>query len=765
MQACSTCEDNNKCRLKEAGFFDICPRLSVVQDCTEKVRDYTERSACRPHEDLNHADARIDYGVLRRYFGYSKFRPLQSEIILDILDRKDVLVLMPTGGGKSLCYQYPSLLFNGITVVVSPLISLMKNQVDSLRSNGIDAAYINSSLDYSEIKRIKYSVEQTRTRLLYIAPERLTTPSFLGFLRGLRISLFAIDEAHCISEWGHDFRPEYRQLRLIRESFPDVPIIALTATATPKVQDDIIAQLNLRECKKYVASFNRKNLVYSIRPKEDTFKQIVQFLNNRQNESGIIYCQSRKTVDTLAIKLQQAGYRVLPYHAGLPQDVRSGNQEKFIKDDVEILVATIAFGMGIDKPNIRFVIHYDLPKNLEAYYQETGRAGRDGLKSDCILFYSYGDRQKIEYFINQMADERERQIALNKLRDMINFCESSICRRKVLLGYFGEELEGNNCGGCDNCLNPKEKTDAVRETSIILSCIDELGERFGIGYVADVITGSKSQRLMVNGHESLKSYGSGKDLPKKSWHAFIKELIQLGYLELEGETYPVLRLNQRSRTFLTGCCTGGDKEKVFLTKPEVHEKTVEIEKDAEYDGGLFEVLRVLRKKLADAENYPPYIIFTDASLKQMAALRPRSLYEFRKISGVGDRKLEKYGAAFIKEISGYCEKNNIVRKDYSKTLSSEYTTLEMLNQTLTPEEIALKRELALSTIYTHIENLIIAGEDIPVERFIKKEKIDIITKAVLEIGAGKLKPIRDKLGDDFSYDEIRLVRAKMSMQP
>jgi len=803
MQACSTCENNNKCRLKEAGFFDICPRLSIVSEPAEKVPGYTESSACRLREDLNHSDSRLDYGVLRRYFGYSKFRPLQNEIILDILDRKDVLVLMPTGGGKSLCYQYPSLLFDGITVVVSPLISLMKNQVDILRSNGIDAAYINSSLDYSEIKRIKSSVEQNRTKLLYIAPERLTTPSFMGFLRGLRISLFAIDEAHCISEWGHDFRPEYRQLGLIRESFPGVPIIALTATATPKVQDDIAAQLNLGECKKYVASFNRKNLVYSIRPKEETFKQVVQLLKNRQNESGIIYCQSRKTVDSLTAKLQQAGYRVLPYHAGLPQDVRSGNQEKFIKDDIELLVATIAFGMGIDKPNIRFVIHYDLPKNLEAYYQETGRAGRDGLKSDCILFYSYGDRQKVEYFVNQMADEKERLIALNKLRSMINFCESSICRRKILLGYFGEELKEDNCGGCDNCLNPKEKFDAAGEVNTILSCIDELGERFGIGYVVDVITGSTSERLLLNGHGSLKSYGSGKDLTKKNWHAFIRELIQFGYLELEGDAYPVLKLNQRSRALLFDNQTGERRERIFLTR-QGDKKAVKIEQDAGYDRGLFEALRVLRKKLADAENYPPYVIFTDASLKQMAAFRPHNLNDFRKITGVGQKKLEKYGTMFVKEIVDYCEKHKLsftIKEDYDsyalwgteederygaafledinryckknyiadmdsgKKLASEYITLEMLEQNLIPEAIALKRNLAPSTVYTHIEKLIISGEDIRVEKFITTEKKEIIVKAIRELGMEKLKPIKDKLGDGFSYGEIRVVRAEMMRNP
>ncbi len=630
MQVCTDCEDYNKCGLKDDGFFELCHKLNPVQK-------------------LDTTAVNIDYRILRKYFGYPEFRPLQKDIIIDVLKRKDVLVLMPTGGGKSLCYQYPSLLFNGLTIVVSPLISLMKNQVDSLKSNGIEAAYINSSLNYDEIKNIKSDVEKNKIKLLYISPERLTIQSFSAFLRGLKISLFAVDEAHCISEWGHDFRPEYRQLKIIRDLFPHLPIIALTATATPKVQEDIIAQLSLKDCKRYIASFNRKNLVYSVVPKEEAFLQIVQFLKKRPGESGIVYCSSRKTVDSLSEKLKQSGYRVLPYHAGLSQNIRTTNQEKFIKDDVDILVATIAFGMGIDKPNIRFVMHYDLPKNLESYYQETGRAGRDGLKSDCMLFYSYGDRQKVEYFINQIGNERERQIAQNKLRDMINFCETSVCRRKLLLGYFGEEFKESNCTSCDNCLNPKEKIDASSEVYTIISCIEELGERFGISYVVDMLTGSKSQRLLQNGHTSLKSYASGKGKPKKVWRVFIRELIQLGYLNIEGE-YPVLKLNQKSRAFHS------IGEKIFLTKPDEIEKAVKIEHDAEYDAGLFETLRILRKTLADAENYPPYIIFNDASLKQMATLCPCNLDEFRKITGVGDKKLKKYGALFISEINRYREK-------------------------------------------------------------------------------------------------------------
>ncbi|VVB92183.1 putative ATP-dependent RNA helicase [uncultured archaeon] len=744
MQVCSTCEASTRCGLKDEGLFDLCPKIKTVE------------KTVKPEVKKEATAAVIDKEVLRRYFGYSEFRQLQQDIILDVLNGNDVLVLMPTGGGKSLCYQYPSLLLKGLTIVVSPLISLMKNQVDSLRSNGIAAEYINSSLKYEEIVKIKSSLLQNKVRLLYIAPERLTIPSFLSFLKGLKISLFAIDEAHCISEWGHDFRPEYRQLKIIGSSFPDVPIIALTATATTKVREDIINQLALKDCKKYVASFNRGNLVYHVRPKQEAFRQIVEFLRTKPRESGIIYCYSKKSVDSLAENLKHAGFRALPYHAGLSASVRSTNQEKFIKDDVEILVATIAFGMGIDKPNIRFVIHHDLPKNLEAYYQETGRAGRDGLRSDCVLFYSYGDRQKIEYFINQMANEKERQIAHNKLMDIINFCETNVCRRKLLLGYFGEDYTEEKCSGCDNCLMPKDEMEATGEILAILSCIEELDEKFGINYCIDVLTASKSSRILDNGHTSLRSYGAGKNLPKKIWHGFIRELLRRSYLMLEGE-YPVLKLCQKSRDMLSG--SGERVEKIFLVKPEVVEKPAIIE-HASDDEGLFEALRTLRKTLADAENYPPYMVFNDASLKQMALRRPCTPEDFRKITGVGDKKLERYGAIFISEIRRFCERLNPTGQPLKKQ-SSEYVTLEMLNKDMDLDEITLKRNLSLNTVYGHIEKLILTGENINIEKFIKKEKIEVISCAILEIGGETLKPIKERLGDNFSYGEIRLVRAKM----
>ncbi|HWQ95973.1 MAG TPA: DNA helicase RecQ [Candidatus Methylomirabilis sp.] len=644
MQVCSTCEASNKCGLKNEGLFDLCPKLKTFED-PGKIDTHP-----------NEISPVIDYNILRQYFGYSEFRQLQKDIILDVLKGNNVLALMPTGGGKSLCYQYPSLLFKGLTIVVSPLISLMKNQVDSMRMNGIPAEFINSSLNYEAIAKIKSSLLQNRIKLLYIAPERFTIPSFLSFLKGLTINLFAIDEAHCISEWGHDFRPEYRQLNQISQSFPEVPIIALTATATPKVREDIINQLALKDCRRYLASFNRENLVYYVKPKQDVFRQIVEILRTKPGESGIIYCYSRKSVETITEKLKNAGFRALAYHAGLSSNIRSSNQEKFIRDDVEVLVATIAFGMGIDKPNIRFVIHHDLPKNLEAYYQETGRAGRDGLKSDCVLFYSYGDRQKIEYFINQMSSEKERKIAQNKLKFIIDFSETTLCRRKLLLDYFGEDFKKNNCKGCDNCLAPKEETEATAQIMTILSCINEMDERFGINYVVDVLMGGKSSRLLQNGHTALKSYGSGKNLPKKMWYGFIRELIRRSYLNLEGE-YPVLKLNQKSRDILSRSISGVEYEKIFIVKPQVIEKTDKTGHDTA-DDGLFEKLRILRKTLADAQNQPPYMIFNDASLKQMASCKPCEPGEFMKITGVGEKKFERYGAIFIGEIRRFCEKHD-----------------------------------------------------------------------------------------------------------
>ena len=593
------------------------------------------------------------YHALQKYFGYTTFLHLQEDIIQDILLKKDVFVLMPTGGGKSLCYQLPALLLDGVTIVVSPLIALMKDQVDALKANGIAAAHINSSLCFDEMQNVKLDLAENKISIIYVAPERLMIPDFLSALKRLNVSLIAIDEAHCISEWGHDFRPGYRQLKVLKEHFPNVPLVALTATATSRVQEDITAQLKLSNPKTYKASFNRKNLFYQVKPKDNAYQQLLQYLEGRKNDSGIIYCHSRKSADDLANKLKKEGHRALPYHAGLKSNLRTETQDKFIKDDVEIIVATVAFGMGIDKSNVRFVIHYDLPKNLETYYQETGRAGRDGEESDCIIFFSHSDMGKISYFIEQKKDETEKQIAYKKLRCMVAFCESGTCRRKILLEYFGEMYDETNCGNCDNCLDPKETTDGTIIAQKIVSCVSQINERFGVNYIADILYGSRIQKIVHNRHDTIAAHGTGKEYSKKQWQAFTRELVQLGYLKSEGDRYPIIKLTQDGCDILSGT------KEVLLTKPEEEVKIIQKDVDGSFDHDLFEILRSLRKKLADDAGMPPYVIFHDSSLMEMATYFPRSQSDFRTIIGVGESKLEKYGELFLEEITGYCKEHNI----------------------------------------------------------------------------------------------------------
>ena len=589
------------------------------------------------------------YQALQKYFGYTTFLDHQEDIIKDILLKKDVFVLMPTGGGKSLCYQLPAILLGGVTIVVSPLIALMKDQVDALKANGIAAAHINSSLSFDEMQNVKLDMAENMIRILYVAPERLMIPGFLSALKRLNVSLIAIDEAHCISEWGHDFRPGYRQLKVLKEHFPKVPLVALTATATSRVQEDITTQLRLSDPKTYKASFNRKNLFYQVKPKDNAYDQLLQYLKGRKNDSGIIYCHSRKSADDLANKLKKEGYRALPYHAGLKADLRTETQDKFIKDDVEIIVATVAFGMGIDKSNVRFVIHYDLPKNLETYYQETGRAGRDGEESDCIIFFSRSDMGKLSYFIDQKEDETEKQNAYKKLRCMVDFCESGTCRRKILLEYFGETYGETNCGNCDNCLDPKETTDGTITAQKIVSCVSQIDERFGVNYIADILCGSRIKKIVRNRHDTISAHGTGKEHSKKQWQVFTRELVQQGYLKSEGDRYPIIKLTQDGYDLLSG--TKG----VLLTKPEEEVKIIQKDVGGGFDHDLFEILRSLRKKLADDSGMPPYIIFQDSSLIEMATYFPRSRSDFRTIIGVGESKLEKYGAMFLNEIINYCE--------------------------------------------------------------------------------------------------------------
>jgi ATP-dependent DNA helicase RecQ len=579
------------------------------------------------------------HAILHKYFGYDTFRPLQKEIISDLISGNDVFVLMPTGAGKSICYQIPALMSDGLTIVVSPLISLMKDQVDGLKQNGISSAYLNSSLSRAEQQQINEQLLANNITLLYVAPERLMQESFLEFLQQLNVKMIAIDEAHCISEWGHDFRPEYKELNQLRKYFPGVPIAALTATATERVRADIIKSLQLQDIQTYQASFNRPNLHYSVLPKNGVRAQILAYIKSQPGASGIIYCQSREKVDRMTEALQKQGIKALPYHAGLADGIRQKHQEKFIKDDADIIVATIAFGMGIDKPNVRFVIHADLPSNLERYYQETGRAGRDGLQSECILFYSYADKTAIEYFIRKKSIV-EQEIARNLLRKMVQFAETKTCRRKLLISYFGEEWNENDCQSCDNCVTPAESFDATIITQKILSCVYRVSQRFGAGYIIDILLGSDDERILRNNHQSLSTYGIVQDFSKNQLRTFVQELIHLEYLTQTQDTYPILQLTEKSMKFLK------NKEVIKLSLPPVRK-----EKKAKIDYGenaeMFEKLRAVRKELADAQKVPPYIIFSDVTLKEMASTLPKTKDDFAEIKGVGKQKLALYADAFL----------------------------------------------------------------------------------------------------------------------
>lgn len=583
--------------------------------------------------------------LLKKHFGYDSFRPLQKEIIEDIIQKKDVLVLMPTGGGKSICYQIPAIMSDGLTIVVSPLISLMKDQVDGLKQLGIHADYLNSTQDLEVQYEIENKMLNGTLKILYVAPERLFNDQLQSILKKIHINFIAVDEAHCISQWGHDFRPDYRNIGRLKTTFPDVSFAALTATATNRVCKDIINQLGLKSPKIYKSSFDRSNLTYEVQDRVNSYSQILEYLKNHKGESGIIYCFSKKSVDQLVLKLQSDGYSSLPYHAGLSDEDRSKNQEMFINDDVDIIVATVAFGMGIDKPNVRFVIHQDLPPNIERYYQETGRAGRDGLSSKCILLYSYSDKSKIEYFIEQKEDESEKELARRQLYNMIDFAEATICRRSIILNYFGEVSEITNCKSCDICLNPPDRFDATEISNKIFSCIYRLNERFGVNYVAKVLTGSKSAQILENRHNNLSTYSIVNDFSTKDIALLIRELIMLGFLNLSKDKYPILKLTPLAIEYIRGKKTINLKKIKFVR--EVHDTKVD------YDQRLFEVLRVLRKKLSTDRNIPPYLVFSDASLREMSTKFPSNLDQFKDIKGVGNQKLEEFGNIFTDEINNY----------------------------------------------------------------------------------------------------------------
>lgn len=596
--------------------------------------------------------------ILQRYFGYDAFRPNQEVIIDNVLQKKDSLVLMPTGGGKSLCYQVPALLFDGLTIVISPLIALMKDQVDALRVNGVAAAYLNSTLSYGEQEAVIRQVQNYELKLLYLAPERLMggDKQIIAFLKRLDLSLVAVDEAHCISQWGHDFRPEYRMLGEMRREMPGIPFIALTATADKLTREDIIEKLELNNPGVYLSSFNRGNITYRVEPKRQSFDRLLDFLRDYKNESGIIYCLSRNSTESLAEKLKAKGFSAEAYHAGLSKHVREERQEKFQKDDISVIVATIAFGMGIDKSNVRYVVHMDLPKNIEGYYQETGRAGRDGLPSEALLFYSYADVKKLEQFTIVENNEEQSKILLKKLGQMSMYGDLRSCRRKFLLNYFDEDAP-DNCGACDICLGRYELMDGTVIVQKALSAVARLHQSFGAGYVIDFLKGSGSARIRES-HKQLKTYGVGSELSKEVWSRYIDEIIAQGYLKKSDSPYPVLQLTGKSQAVLKG------EETVMLgvrkDLPAQKEKgkakassAASAELPANYDAGLFEVLRAERKRLATAENVPAYIILSDATLRELSSRKPRSLEEIRGISGFGEVKTAKYGAVFSEIISNY----------------------------------------------------------------------------------------------------------------
>ena len=597
-------------------------------------------------------------GPLKKHFGYDKFRPLQEEIVKDALAGRDVFTLMPTGGGKSLCFQLPALLRNGLTIVVSPLISLMKDQVDALQTSGIAATFLNSTLDRDEAVTRLRGLNHGEYRMLYVAPERLMLDTFLERALNWNIAQIAIDEAHCISEWGHDFRPEYRELKKLRRHLPDVPIMALTATATERVRKDILQQLKLREPRCYVASFNRPNLTYRVVAKSSAYEQLLALVRDRPNDSGIVYCASRKTADSLAAKLSADGIKAKPYHAGLEGKERATHQELFLRDDLRVITATIAFGMGINKPNVRFVMHYDLPKNIESYYQETGRAGRDGLPSDCVLLFSANDVVKQRRFIEEKG-EREQQIAHEQLRGMIHYAETRDCRRATLLKYFGEDFGEAACDGCDNCLNPRETFDGTVHAQKFLSCVYRVHEKhgfgFGLNHIVDVLCGADTEPIRQRDHDRLSTYGVGQDLKRGAWQAIGRELLRLGFVAAAPGKFATLQLTG------TGLAALRERKPITLTKPfdvDLVKRRKHRAGEIQCDERLFERLRALRRSIADKRDVPAYIIFSDVTLREMARSCPTTPKEFGQIPGVGKQKLRDFAEPFTNAIKDYLATNS-----------------------------------------------------------------------------------------------------------
>ncbi|MBI4652694.1 DNA helicase RecQ [Candidatus Kuenenbacteria bacterium] len=716
------------------------------------------------------------YSILKKNFGYDEFRTGQKEIIESVLAGNDNFVLMPTGSGKSLCYQLPALMLSGLTLVISPLIALMKDQVDSLKANGVKAAFINSSLPHNEILPVQEEALSGKLKILYVAPERMALDNFKDFLQNLKISLIAVDEAHCISEWGHDFRPDYRNLKMLKNIFRKAPIIALTATATEKVRLDILKELSISQAKIFISGFNRPNLNLRIIKKKNAFDKLLSLLKNYENKAVIIYCFSRKETEALAMDLKNTGFKAQAYHAGMVANERKKTQELFIRDEFNIIVATIAFGMGIDKPDVRLVVHYTFPKSIEGYYQEIGRAGRDGLKSDCVMFYTYADARKHEYFLNDIADETIRKQTENKLIEVMKFAELKSCRRKHILNYFGENYKEANCHGCDNCNTEKVTLDATIVAQKILSAILRTGNRFGANHIINILKGKKNEKIINYGHDKLSVYDIVKDYSVDELKEIINLIINAGLIIKTNDQYSVLKVTQAGLKFIS------QKEKLELSLPSKEDIDEEQESINEltYDKTLFEKLRYLRKQIADKLNVPPFVIFSDASLQEMAFYFPIDKENFSMITGVGARKLESFGNDFLKIIIAYVKKNNLSSKKIYKSRSGKIRlpreersvngdtfsiTNELINRQLSIDDMAKARGLAISTIISHIEQLINSGEKIDIE-YLKPspEVYEKIKNAFKQYGEEKLRPVFEYLREQYSYEIIRLVRAIMNAE-
>jgi ATP-dependent DNA helicase RecQ len=698
------------------------------------------------------------HAALKRYFGYDSFRPHQLEIINDILSGRDTFALLPTGGGKSLCFQLPAVLRPGLTVVVSPLIALMKDQVDQLTASGIFATCLNSSLPPDESKSRLRGLHNDSFKLLYVAPERLMLSGFLEDLRKWKPSLIAIDEAHCISEWGHDFRPEYRQIPELRELFPGVPFMACTATATERVRGDIVDLLKLREPGIHIGSFNRENLLYRGVPRDSAYDQILAFIRERPNDSGIIYCQSRKTTETLARDLAEDKVAALPYHAGLSNEERARNQESFLRDDTKIICATIAFGLGINKSNVRFVIHRDLAKNIEGYYQETGRAGRDGLPSECVLLFNAGDVVKHSMFIDEKP-EPERAIARQQLNEIVHYAESAECRRVQLLRYFGEVFPHDNCGACDNCLAPRETYDATLAAQKLLSCVYRIRERsgfsMGLAHVVNVLAGANTEMIRKHAHNEISTYGIGKELPREQWMQIGRELTRLGLLRQNAERMNVIELTDEGRAALK------DRRAIQLTRQKDLKRPAKQSGQVECDEGLYSQLKTARLNVARIRNVHPDVIFTDTALRHMARHYPTTPEEFAGVPGVGTQKAHDFADLFTSEIREYLAIHNkqAFAPQRRRMPETARESLQLLRSGKTISEIAALRGLAQTTIESHLASAIEAGEQIDIRLFVSEAAEREIRAAVAKHPGGFLSPIKNALGEKYSYSQIRFVVA------